>query len=198
MKNLKFDNGLANNLFSYFIRGVLNIVPFALTWYILTSAIGWVDSLIDVNIPGLGAIISIAVIIFFGYIAGSIFVKSFFSIIENAIIKMPGISIVYSSIKDFISGILDKKMKFDRPVLIVTDSGSDTKKIGFITNDDLQNLGLDDMVAVFVPTCYSFAGELYVVSKKNIIPIECASSGSMIMKFVISGGIIDTKADKKY
>lgn len=196
MKCPELDKGFVNNLFSYFVRGVLTIVPFALTWYILTTAIGWVDNFIDINIPGLGAIISVGVVIFFGYIGGSFFVKSIFSTIEGAILKMPGINILYSSIKEFISGILDKKMKFDRPVLIIYNDTNSTKKIGFITNDDLHNLGLDDMVAVYVPTCYSFAGELFVIPRKNVMPINC-SSGTMMMKFVVSGGVIDTKANLK-
>ena len=196
MKYPEIDKGLVNNLFSYFVRGVLTIVPFALTWYILTAAIGWVDNFIDINIPGLGAIISIGVVIFFGYIGGSFFVKSIFSTIEEAILKIPGISLLYSSIKEFISGILDKKMNFDRPVLITTNNDNDARKIGFITNDDLHNFGLDDMVAVYVPTCYSFAGELFVIPRKNVIPIDC-SSGAMMMKFVVSGGVIESKADLK-
>lgn len=196
MKYQNLDKGFLSVLFSYFIRGVLTIVPFALTWFILTTAIGWVDNFIDINIPGLGVIISVGVIIFFGYITGSFFVKSVFSIIEGAILKMPGIGLLYSSIKEFISGILDKKIKFDRPVLVVNDSASESCKIGFITNDDLSNLGLEDKVAIFVPACYSFSGELYVVPKKNLIPLK-NSDGGVVMKFVISGGFIDAKPNQK-
>ncbi|MDR2402195.1 MAG: DUF502 domain-containing protein [Cytophagales bacterium] len=196
MKYPELDKGFINVIFSYFIRGVLTIVPFALTWFILTMAIGWVDNFIDVNVPGLGAIISVGVIIFFGYIAGSFFAKSIFTTIESAILKMPGVSLLYSSIKEFISGILDKKLNFDRPVLVTTNNSNDTNRIGFITNEDLGNLGLDDMVAVYVPTCYSFSGELFLIPKKNVTPINC-SSGARMMKFVVSGGIIDTKADLK-
>ena len=196
MKYPELNEGLVNRLFYYFIRGVLTIVPFALTFYILTIAIGWVDNFIDINVPGLGAIISIGVIVFFGYIAGSFFVKSIFATVESAILKMPGVSILYSSIKEFISGVLDKKMKFDRPVLVITDSNSQTCSLGFITNEDLSNLGLHDRVAVYVPTCYSFAGVLYIVPKDKLTPIKY-SDGAALMKFIVSAGFIDTKADLK-
>lgn len=185
-----------NFFFEYFVRGVLTIVPLALTWYILSLVIGWVDKLLGIEvIPGLGAVISVIFITLFGYGMGNIITRSFMDSIDNAISKIPGVGLIYGSIKEFTLAVVDKKMNFDRPVLIITNMDNRTQKIGFITNDDLEDLNLPGQVAVYVPQCYSFSGELFVIPKDHIIPIK-DSCGSAMMKFVVSGGVIDLKSLK--
>ncbi len=59
--------------------------------------------------------------------------------------------------------------------------------MGFITQSDLTELGLPDMVAVYFPQSYAFAGDHFVVPKESIKPLNV--SGSVAMKFIVSGGI---------
>lgn len=188
----RIDKKSVNVFLSYFVRGVLTIVPFAMTWYIMVLAVTWIDGIIKIKIPGLGVILSVSFITLIGYLTGSFFVKSIFDSIESSVLRIPGVSTIYSYIKDLILAVLDKKMKFDRPVLIITNMDNQTRKIGFIANDDLRNLNLCGQVAVYVPQSYSFSGELFIIPKENIVPIE-GVSGTTMLKFVIAGGIIDTK-----
>ena len=41
----------------YFLRGLLFVVPIALTIYIIVISIRWLDGLIPLDIPGLGVLI---------------------------------------------------------------------------------------------------------------------------------------------
>lgn len=121
-----------NFFFEYFVRGVLTIVPLALTWYILSLVIGWVDKLLGIEvIPGLGAVISVIFITLFGYGMGNIITRSFMDSIDNAISKIPGVGLIYGSIKEFTLAVVDKKMNFDRPVLIITNMDNRTQKNWF-------------------------------------------------------------------
>ncbi len=186
--NIQFDKKLVNTLFKYFIRGVLLIVPFALTGYIISIAINWMDRIIRINIPGLGMIITIVAITLFGYLGSSLLVLSIFDAIEKFIIKVPLISLIYTSLKELIAAFVGNKKKFDKPVLVTVNLERMIQKIGFITQPDLESLNLPGNVAVYVPQCYSFSGELYIVPKEIVKPLP-GLSGTEVMKFIISGGV---------
>ena len=56
----------------------------------------------------------------------------------------------------------------------------------------MTDIGLSkDLIAVYLPFSYGFNGQLVIVTKENITKIN--ASGTDMMKFVISGGVTDTK-----
>lgn len=193
--NIRFDKKLFNVLFRYFIRGVLLIVPFALTGYIISIAINWMDRIIRINIPGLGMVITVAAITLFGYLGSSLLVRSIFDAIEKFVIKVPLISLIYTSLKELIAAFVGNKKKFDKPVLVTINAERRIQRIGFITQPDLENLNLSGSVAVYVPQSYSFSGELYIVPKEIVKPLS-NMSGTEVMKFIISGGVTALQAVK--
>ena len=67
---------------------------------------------------------------------------------------------------------------------------STIERIGFITNKDLASLNINEnRVLVYIPHSYNFSGNLFVVEKKYITPINAASSE--IMKLIVSGGVAE-------
>jgi uncharacterized membrane protein len=52
----------------------------------------------------------------------------------------------------------------------------------------------EDLVAVYVPHSYNFSGNLFIVERKYVTPLQ--SDGAEIMKFIVSGGVIDLETDK--
>jgi len=60
-------------------------------------------------------------------------------------------------------------------------------QIGFVTQEDLSSLGLQDMVAVYFPHSYAFSGNHFLVPKESVRPLNI--SGPTAMKFIVSGGI---------
>lgn len=187
-KKVKLDKQLLNTLLAYFIRGVLLIVPFALTGYIISLALNWMDSIIKIKIPGLGMAIVLIAITLFGYLGSTLLVKSLFDVVEKLIIKVPLINTIYTSLKELIAAFVGNKKKFDKPVLVTVDKERSIKKIGFITQQELEMLHLPENVAVYVPNSYSFSGDLFIVPK-DLVTLLPDISGTEIMKFIISGGI---------
>ena len=185
---IKFDKHLLNILLSYFLKGLLLIVPFFLTGYIISIALNWMDSIIKIKIPGLGMAIVLVAITLFGYFGSTLLVKSLFEGTEKLIIKIPFISSIYTSLKELISAFVGNKKKFDKPVLITIDRERKIHRIGFITQLELDLLNLPENVAVYVPNSYSFSGDLYIVPKDSITTLENVSA-TEVMKFVISGGV---------
>ena len=184
---LELDKKLFNNLLSYFIRGLLLIVPFALTGYIISLALNWIDGLINIKVPGLGMAILLVAITGFGYLGSTLLVSSIFDLIEKLIIRIPLISIIYTSLKELIAAFVGNKKKFDKPVLVTLNKQDHIQKIGFITQQELKKLNLPGSVAVYLPHSYNFSGDLYIVPKTIVVPLDI--SGTEVMKFIISGGV---------
>lgn len=176
-----------NRFISYFFRGLLFVVPIALTIYIILLSITWLDGLIPFKLPGLGLLTILASITLIGYLASTLLAGPLFSILEDVLTRLPLISIIYSSLKDLISAFVGDKKKFNQPVLVTLNPEFIIQKPGFITQTDLSRLGLVDQVAVYLPHSYNFSGNLYIVPAKFVTPIYASSTD--IMKFIVSGGV---------
>ena len=80
----------------------------------------------------------------------------------------------------------DKK-KFTQAVLVTMDEVNGIHKLGFITQNDLQVLGLQGKVAVYLPHSYNFSGNFYIVSRERVTLLNLP--GADVMKFIVSGGV---------
>lgn len=176
-----------NKFATYFFRGLLFVVPIALTLYIITIAISWLDNLIPLKIPGLGLLTILAFITIVGYLASTLLAGPLFGLLEDILARVPLVSIIYSSLKDLISAFVGDKKKFNQPVLVTLDPSYSIQKPGFITQEDLSNLGLHGQVAVYLPHSYNFSGNLFIVPAQYVTPID--APGAEIMKFIVSGGV---------
>lgn len=172
---------------TYFFRGLLFVVPLALTVYILVVCIQWLDSLIPIAVPGLGLLTIMVSITLIGYMGSTLLAAPFFRLLEEVLTRLPLVNIIYSSLKDLISAFVGDKKKFDSPVLVSLSEDLTIKKPGFITQRDLSQLGLVDQVAVYLPHSYNFSGNLFIVPSHYVTPIEASSTD--IMKFIVSGGV---------
>jgi len=59
--------------------------------------------------------------------------------------------------------------------------------IGFVTSESMEDFGLADHVAVYLPESYNFAGNLFVVPRSRIRRIDRESAD--VMAFIVSGGV---------
>jgi uncharacterized membrane protein len=190
---------VAGILLNYFFKGVLVVVPlgaaiFLIYWIISTidkalnlSNILWVDTKGNpIYIPGLGILTVLVIILFAGIIVTNFItdpIKMWFS---RWLRRIPLLNFFYSSIKDFTEAFVGDEKKFSEPVLVeLNDTG--LKQIGFITHKNLKKIKLPGEVAVYLPFSYSFAGQLYVVKKERVQPLNMSASAAM--KFVVSGGV---------
>ena len=192
------ERPILNRLFSYFVRGLLFAAPVGFTILILYSAFDYVDSIIRIQIPtsdpnqsifipGLGFSIVVFGTIFIGFLVSVIFPQTLVNIIENVIRHLPLVRIIYFSLKDLISAFVGDKRKFNQPVTILMDKNSGIKKVGFITQNSLNELGLENYISVYCPHSYAFSGEILFVPKENIELLNLSSAEAM--KLIVSGGI---------
>ena len=175
-------------LVGYFLQGLLFIVPIAVTLFVLYKVFVLVDGILPFEFPGLGLLIILVLITLAGVFGSTIIAGPIVAYFERLIEKAPLIKIIYSSVKDLMSGFFGSKKSFDQPVLVKMGADSNIQKLGFITNSDLSDLGISaDMVSVYLPHSYAWSGNQFIISKEYITPLNV--SAATVMKFIISGGV---------
>lgn len=185
----------------YFLRGLLYTVPVVIVIYVVTQIflligdllhhIGFkIHPLID---PFMGLALLVLLIIIFGILGSSLLFRPLFRMIEDVIEKTPFVSIIYTSIKDILKAFVGENKRFNKPVLVSMNADATIEKIGFITQTDMEKLGIaSGKVAVYLPHSYNFSGNLFIVKADRVKPLDMSSSEAM--KFIVSGGIIETPA----
>ena len=200
-------------IFQYFLQGLIILAPIGITIWAVTALFNFIDNILpDLigkifphllgtdaqgnprEIPGLGFILVIVIVVLVGYISSSFIVGRLVALLDKVLERVPGIKLIYSTVKDFFEAFAGNKRKFNRPALI-NIGAPNVWRIGFITQQDVTDFGLGmDHVAVYVPKSYAFTGDLYFVTRDRIRLLPEVSSGDA-MKFAISGGVTDIEED---
>ena len=177
-------------IINYFLQGLLYIVPISVTLYVVYWTFQKIDGILPFQFPGLGLIVIIALITFIGF-AGSVIIASpINSFFQRLLRKAPLLKTIYSSMKDLMSTFVGKKKGFNQAVLIKLYENSTIERLGFITNENLSSLEIKGgKILVYLPHSYAFSGQLFVVEKSYITPINKPSSE--IMKLIVSGGVTE-------
>jgi len=182
-------------LINYLLQGLLYLAPLGITAYIIYATFTFTDSVsqkilayfFDFKIPGLGVLSLIIFLIFVGFLGRTIIARPLKNIFNRIINRIPFLNFIYNAFNDLFSAFVGKEKKFNQPVLVKVNLNSDLEKLGFITEENLEFLKEKDKVAVYFPHSYNFSGELFIVPKNNIKPIN--NSSSEVMKFIVSAGL---------
>ncbi|WP_291947660.1 DUF502 domain-containing protein [Chitinophaga sp.] len=139
------------------------------------------------HFKGVGFVLVFLLIIVVGYLSSSFILGRIFALFDKLLERTPFIKYIYSSIKDVFDAFVGEKKKFDHPVLVQI-YGVDVWEMGFITQSDVTNFGLEGYMAVYVPHAYAITGKVFMVPKTKVKQLTNISAGDA-MKFAVSGGV---------
>ena len=171
----------------YFFSGTLFIVPLVATGYFIFVSFTWLDDLLNLPYPGLGFVIILLAITAFGYLTTNYAFQTFTQWFDRGMNKIPLIKLLYSALKDLLNAFVGEKKKFNKPVLVEINRENKLYQIGFMTQSDLTELGLKEMISVYVPHSYAFSGMHYIIPRDRVTPLNI--SGTVAMKYIVSGGV---------
>ena len=140
------------------------------------------------KVTGLGFVVAITLVLIVGWLSSLFFVERLMSIFDKILEKTPGVKIIYSSVKDFLEAFAGNKKKFDKPVLVCIDT-EDVWRIGFITQENCEHLGLKNHVTVYVPHSYAISGISFILPLSKTKKLPKHINAAEAMKYVISGGV---------
>jgi uncharacterized membrane protein len=189
-----------------FFQGVIVLAPIGVTIWVIVSLFNWVDNflpnllnfilpqqfaLVNGQIPkvtGLGFLVALVLVLVVGWLSSLFFVERLMSIFDKILEKTPGVKIIYSSVKDFLEAFAGNNKKFDKPVLVCIDA-EDVWRIGFITQENCEHLGLKDYVTVYVPHSYAISGISFIIPLSKTRKLPKHINAAEAMKYAISGGV---------
>ena len=105
-------NRVVKRLINYFLQGIFYTAPITATVLIIYYLFDTFNKLIPTKIPGLGILIVLVLITFFGFIGSSIILRPVFSFINGLFEDMPLVKVLYTSVKDLMSAFVGQKKKF--------------------------------------------------------------------------------------
>jgi uncharacterized membrane protein len=192
-------NRIGRAFVNYMIKGLLIVLPIALSVLIVVWGVTTVDSWLNVNnilgvdprtgasrnIPGLGLVLVIAIILSAGIFVTYFVTEPMYNWFQRIMNRLPIVKFIYSSIKDLTEAFVGDEKKFNMPVIVEVEG--DMKRIGFLTQSDLSSIGLPGESIIYFPFSYSFAGQVYVVKNEKIKALDMTAADAM--KLVVSGGV---------
>jgi uncharacterized membrane protein len=193
---------LKENLRRYFFAGLLVLLPLVITVWLLGWIIGLMDSLLDVlpaaarpttylPIPGLGAIITLALVIVLGFLATSVVTRRALAVWDSILIRIPVFRGVYTSVQKLVENIFSQEQG-DRKVVLFEYPRKGIFTVGFATgyaSGELARHSEARLVNIFVPTTPNpTAGFYLLVPEQDIVTLEMTPEEAF--KLIVSGGMI--------
>ena len=186
-------------LLNYFVKGLLIVLPLGAAFFLMFWTFTTVDNALNLSeqflynptngkplyIPGLGILSVIFLILFSGIIVTYLITEPIKNWFNRWLSKLPLFKFIFSSVKDLTEALVGDEKKLSEPVMV--EDGNGFKRIGFITQRNLAAFGSADDVAIYFPWSYSFAGQVVIVHKDKVTPLNITAAQAM--KFIISGGV---------
>lgn len=176
----------------YFLRGLIVLVPVTVTLALLYWIFAKVDGIFQpyVQSTGLGALLVVSLIFAVGWISLFPVMKTVFGRVNIWLEQTPGVSFIYTSARDFLEAFAGNKRRFTHAVLVNVHA-EEVWLVGFLTDEDLSGFKLGvKYVAVYVPQAYNVAGQLYLVKREHVRPIEHLAPAD-VMKYAVTGGAVE-------
>lgn len=182
----------------YFFQGILMLLPVVLTIYIVVVVFQFTDSILGryfialgINIPGLGLLTTVAIIMLVGLLGNWFLSRRMFGYIDQAFGSVPLVKVIYNIIKDAMNTLVRKRSSFGKVVMIKFPGDDEIKILGFITTEDLESFGLSDHVAVYVLQSMQWAGFTLLVPKSRVEYLNITPEKAL--QFIVSAGITGNK-----
>lgn len=176
-----------------FLRGLLIVLPAAVTLWLVWTVFVWIDQLFHLEdlfgrkVPGLGLALALLGIAGLGSLASNVLARYFLEGFDHLLKRTPLVRLIYTSLRDLIDAFVGEKKRFDTPVLVAPFGEGGALVPGFITRKELEVFGLAEHVAVYLPQAYNFAGQVIAVPSKSVRKLE--ADPTAVMAFIVSGGV---------
>jgi uncharacterized membrane protein len=199
----------------YFITGLLVLVPLFITVWVISGLVGMMDqsllllpetwrpkAQLGLDIPGMGAILTLLIIFVTGVIATNFFGKRMILVWEALLARVPVVKSIYASVKQVSDTLFSDSGNAFRQAVLVQFPRPGTWTIAFVTGKpggDVANHLSGDYLSVYVPTTPNPTGGYFLMLPRADV-VELDMSVDEALKYIISMGVVapPTKASAKH
>lgn len=194
---------MTKNFTNVFFRGLITLIPIALTIYIVYQAVMIFENILGnilrdilpLYIPGLGLLITLSLIYVFGLTLNNLIAARTLRFFEKRLDNVPFIKAIYSPLKDLMNLFAKKDDPETKRVVLVKIAGTDNLALGLMTRENFSDVGLESItknkVAVYFPFSYGLGGYTFLVDRSGIIEVDIPTEKAMSL--AITGWV---KAEK--
>lgn len=189
----------------YMLTGLLVLVPLALTVWVLLALFRWTDrtlrlippvyrpeALLGFPIPGLGLILTVAIVFVIGGLVANVAGRKLISTGEKILEKIPLLRWFYFSTKQIMEAVFIQGQDSFRRAILVEYPRKGIYSIGFVTGEargEIKDSIPGRSLTVFVPTTPNpTSGYLVVVPESEAIPMSWSVDEAFRM--IISAGVV--------
>jgi len=189
----------------YLITGLLIWIPLVITIWVLKLVVDVLDrsllllpaawqteNWLGVHIPGLGAILTIVIVLLTGLFATNFFGAQLVEIWHEILHRIPVVNSIYSSVKQISDTLFSSSGQAFRKALLVQWPRENMWTIAFLTGTPGPGVARHlppDCLAVYVPTTPNPTGGYFViVARKDVIELDMTVDQAL--KYVISMGVV--------
>lgn len=198
--------GILARLRNYFLAGILVTAPVAITLWVTSELVSFVDSAVTpyiparwnpetylpFSVPGLGVVVVVLALIMIGFLTAGLLGRTLINVGERILARMPVIRSVYSAVKQVFETVLKEQSNAFREVILFEYPRKNCWSLGFITGSvehSIAELTPDDTVNIFMPTTPNpTTGFLLFLPRRETQMLEMTVEEGI--KMVISGGIV--------
>ena len=195
----------------YLITGLLIWIPLVITIWVLKLVVdvlvrsllllpaAWqTENWLGVHIPGLGAILTIVIVLLTGLFATNFFGAQLVEIWHEILHRIPVVNSIYSSVKQISDTLFSSSGQAFRKALLVQWPRENMWTIAFLTGTPGPGVARHlppDCLAVYVPTTPNPTGGYFViVARKDVIELDM--SVDQALKYIISMGVVPPQDSK--
>jgi len=189
----------------YFISGIAITFPLFISIFVVVFIIRITDELIGnkinacllkyygFDIPGLGIILLILILLLVGFLSNLFLGRKLFQIFDRAFKKIPLLATIYPPAKELSDFLFtsEGRGRFKK-VVLVEYPVEGSYSIGFITNEELNKLSADlnnKLISVLVPHAPTpFSGMLLFLEERKIKVLDITVDQAV--KLIVSGGVV--------
>ena len=196
----------------YFITGLLIWIPLAITAWVLTSIIGTMDqslqllpsaihpaNLLGFNIPGVGTVLTLLVILVTGVVATNIIGQRMVRFWEGILSRIPVVKSIYYSVKQISDTVFSGTGDAFKKVLLVRYPHPQAWSVAFQTGipaAEVTKESGEELVSVFIPTAPSpVNGFFFFVKKQDTIELDMSVDEAL--KYIVSMGVVGPDAPEQ-
>lgn len=183
-----------------FLSGLAVVLPIVITIAVLLWLVNATEATLGAIVriflpdgvyqPGLGLLVSLALVFAVGLLMEAVYFRRLMAWFEELLNRIPLVKTVYSAVRDLMS-LFSKSgsRKFSR-VVMVKFPGTEAGLIGFVTIEDFTGLPITpaaDVVAVYMPMSYTIGGYTAFLPRAWLTPLELSLEEAM--RFVVTAGM---------
>ena len=186
-----------------FFTGLVILVPLGITLWVLRLIVTTLDQTLlllppsvrmqaPFNVPGMGSILTLAIILLVGILGRNFIGRRLFLWWEALLGRIPVVSAIYSSVKQVSDTLLSPSGQAFRKPVLVQFPRAGTWSIGFVVGSPgaaLQEPLIGEHASVYIPTAPNpTSGYVLIVSADQIVDLNITVDEAL--KFVVSMGVV--------